>query len=501
MILNKDIKFLPKSEKETKRKCKRNVNATIIDTHMYNDSVSDIEVVRTKLYENNKKDEFVEQLTEDLFHCLYKVNPEINHEQDVVEEQRLSHQVLSSLVQNENFEKLRKNTTANLFNSTLSLSSVQDQAMKTIDEYAKKNKELKDLMKKISEAKQTRSNMEDRQQRGQDDSKAKQKLEDLLNSIDNGMANTQFDLSDMINDLASGMANTSDTVDGVNSMLDGFGGQESSQVRKLPYDRKLALARAFNNSTKFKDLHGQLGRMNKMINKVGKKPSPYGNTVCDIGLGANLPKVLSSELINLTDTDLENTFFKKYVDKTLLEFKTDGQEEGRGPIVICLDESGSMSGDREIWSKAFCVACIQLAAKQKRNCKVIAFDTSVKNRFEFERKKLDINKLVDFVEYFSGGGTKYDPALREALEAIEESKYKKADILFVTDGSPSQVVSEALISKIKSAKESKNFRIQSVLIGKSVKSAAVIHFSDSYIRISELSEDNLMMDVFSNIQR
>lgn len=499
-MINKEIKFLPKREKELKRKLKKNVNATVIDTHMYKDSVADIEMVRDKLFENNKKDEFVEQLTEDLFHCLYKVNPEINHEKDVVEEQRLSHQVLSSLVKSENFEKLRANTVANLFNSTLSLSSVQEQAMKTIDEYTKRNKELKDMMKKISEAKKTRNRMDDLQNQGKDSSKTKEKLDNLLNDIDNSMANTQFDLVDMVDELTKGLSNTTDTLNGVNSMLDGFGGQESSQVRKLPYNEKIALAKAVKNSHKFKDLHEQLGRMNQMVNKVGKKPSPYGHTICDIGIGANLPKVLSSELINLTDRDLENNFYKKYSNKTLLEFKTDGQEDGRGPIVICLDESGSMTGVREVWSKAFCVACIQLASRQKRNCKVIIFSNRVKREFEFDKKKLDINKLVDFVEYFSRGGTNYDEPLEMALKTIEESKYKKADILFVTDGEPSSDVDTELIKKINIAKEVKNFRVQSVLIGSGVSSKSVKPFSDSFVRISDLSNDGMMMDVFENIQ-
>lgn len=500
-MINKDIKFLPKKEKESKRKLKRNVNATIIDTHMYQDSVSDIDAVRDRLFENNKKSDFVEQLTEDLFHCLYKVNPEVNHELDIVEEQRLSHQVLSSLVKNENFEKLRTNTVANLFNSTLSLSSVQEQAMKTIGEYTKKNKDMQDMMKKISEAKRARQNMEDLQNQGKNSSKAEQKLEDILNSLENGMANTQFDLSDMIDELSAGLSDTADTVDGVNSMLNGFGGQEASQVRRLPYNDKIALAKAIKESEKFKDLHEQLGRMNNMVNKIGKKPSPYGHTISDIGIGSNLPKVLSSELISLTDEALENAFYKKYADKSLLEFKTDGQEDGKGPIVICLDESGSMFGEGEIWSKAFCVACIQLASRQKRDCKVITFSNKIGIQYEFDKKKLDINKLVEFVEYFLDGGTNYTPALIVALDAIEESKYKKADILFVTDGSPSKQVEEGLINKIKTSKENKNFRVQSVLIGKSVKSDYVKPFSDSYIRISDLSKDGLVMNVFDNIQR
>lgn len=501
-MLSGEIKQLPSVLKpDARRKLKKNVRATNIDSDMYMESVSDIESVRRKLYLNNKKHDFVEQLTEDLFHCLYKVYPEVNNKNDIVKENHLSHDILNSLVKEESFGKLRENTVANLFNSTLSLSAVQDQAVKVIEQYSRNNKDIKDMMDDISQASKTREKIEQGQDQGRDTSALENKLQGLLNKIDDAQANAQFDIGDMVESMASGLESVSKMVDDVNGLLSGFGGQDEQKIRKLPYDQKVKLAESFRNSTKFKNICDKLGRMTEMANKVGKKPSPYGHSVSDIGLGNSIARTLSSEKIKLTDKDLENDFYKKFVNKGLLEFKTDGTEDGKGPMVICLDSSGSMRGQRDTWAKAFCIACIQIASKQKRDCRIIVFDSGVRSVFDFDKKKLDIDTLTTFCEHFAGGCTNFQRPLQRALQTVTESKFKKADILFVTDGDPDHAVREDLLQEIRLEKERRGFMIQAVLIGDGVRDKYVSPFSDSIVRVEDLSEDGALINVFDNIKR
>ena len=496
------INYLPKKSDNEKKETK-NVKATMIDTHMYQDSIEDVKAVRDKLYKNNQTHEFVEQLTEDLFHCLYKTYPDINHIDDVVEENRLSHEILSDLISGEKFNQLRENTVSNLFNSTLSLSSVQDQAVKTLRAYMKQNSEMKDLMDNISKAKKTREKLEEKEkQTGKQDDKLKQKLDDLINNINKSKEDLQFDLQDLVNDLSDGIASASDMVNEVNDLLGGFGGNADSSVRKMPYDDKVALAKAIQNSGKFKTICDFVGRLTEMVGKVGKKPSPHGHAVSDIGLGNKIPKVLSSEKVKLTDTELEYEFLKKYVNKGLLEFKTDGREDGKGPMVICLDESGSMEcRNREEWSKAFCIACIQIAHKQKRNCKIITFSSKVGRIFEFDKKKIDANKILNFSEYFLDGGTDFELPMIEALNSIKDPKYKKADIMFVTDGDPHRNVDKDFVKELDTYKKTKGLSVQAILIGDNVRERHVKVFADSIVRISNVNEDGAIIDVFNNVQR
>ena len=45
----------------------------------------------------------------------------------------------------------------------------------------------------------------------------------------------------------------------------------------------------------------------------------------------------------------------------------------QGPIILCLDTSGSMMGAREVVAKAVAVACIRAAVHQGRKCFLYAF--------------------------------------------------------------------------------------------------------------------------------
>lgn len=45
----------------------------------------------------------------------------------------------------------------------------------------------------------------------------------------------------------------------------------------------------------------------------------------------------------------------------------------RGPILLCVDTSGSMRGPRETVAKALALECMRAAKEQERSCYVYAF--------------------------------------------------------------------------------------------------------------------------------
>ena len=72
-----------------------------------------------------------------------------------------------------------------------------------------------------------------------------------------------------------------------------------------------------------------------------------------------------------------------------------------GPLIICLDTSHSMSGNREMLSKAVVVASVTAAIKQGRDCRVVSF-SSASNSVECGNISCDasgINTLLDFLSY------------------------------------------------------------------------------------------------------
>eukprot|EP00878_Enallax_costatus_P038542 GHUV01043851.1.p1 GENE.GHUV01043851.1~~GHUV01043851.1.p1 ORF type:complete len:122 (-),score=8.67 GHUV01043851.1:42-407(-) len=82
-------------------------------------------------------------------------------------------------------------------------------------------------------------------------------------------------------------------------------------------------------------------------------------------------------------------FYAKMAEKGLQTYERDGWGEfptvinperreirptaDRGPILLCVDTSGSMRGARETVAKALTLECMRAAKEQERDCYVFAF--------------------------------------------------------------------------------------------------------------------------------
>ena len=74
---------------------------------------------------------------------------------------------------------------------------------------------------------------------------------------------------------------------------------------------------------------------------------------------------------------------------------------GKGPIIICLDESGSMIGERNHAAKALALALAWIARQQKRWCALIAFSGESGERIlPLPLGKWDEVALMDWLESF-----------------------------------------------------------------------------------------------------
>ncbi len=189
-----------------------------------------------------------------------------------------------------------------------------------------------------------------------------------------------------------------------------------------------------------------------------------------IKLGNELEYVLPQELALLKDEALSLLFDKKFVEKTLMSFALKGtqreqqereieileemkEKEKLGPIILCVDTSGSMSGTPETIAKAVALSISTRAIKQKRACYLINFSTSIAT-LDLSGK-MGIKELIHFLGQSFHGGTDVAPALQEALKKIEEKKYKKADILVISDFVMSGLSNE-LQGQIQKAQAQKN---------------------------------------------
>lgn len=84
--------------------------------------------------------------------------------------------------------------------------------------------------------------------------------------------------------------------------------------------------------------------------------------------------------------------------------------------------------------------------------------------------------LESLLSFFSGGGTAWEPTLKEAIKCLEEQNLFKADVVLVTDGDCS--LNLHALKKVNQDKETIGFSILTVLINGERYAYRVKPFSD-----------------------
>lgn len=78
---------------------------------------------------------------------------------------------------------------------------------------------------------------------------------------------------------------------------------------------------------------------------------------------------------------------------------------GAGPIIVSVDESGSMSGDKIVFAKALALTMGWLAFNQRRWIALSGFSDGLCGTIALPPGSKSYAKLLDWVEQFDGGGT------------------------------------------------------------------------------------------------
>ena len=137
-----------------------------------------------------------------------------------------------------------------------------------------------------------------------------------------------------------------------------------------------------------------------------------------------------------------------------------------GPLILCLDTSGSMAGSRETVAKAVALEAARSARRARRRCLLYAFG----GPGDLRQLELDpattagASDLLAFLRCSFGGGTDADAPLEAALARLEEAEWAAADVLVVTDGElppPSPDVG----ARLARAKEELGLQVHGLLVG------------------------------------
>lgn len=199
----------------------------------------------------------------------------------------------------------------------------------------------------------------------------------------------------------------------------------------------------------------------KAANAMGRIADDEGSEKTKVSQGANMPlehsshsdidgvtvghdlsSLMPAELASCIDDDMNSLFVLKYLTSNLQSFRSKSNLQNpsrnlnlrnakqKGPMLVCLDTSGSMSGQKEQIAHSMLIKLLDIADSQKRNLLLIAFSVSAK---VIDMKK-ERAKLLDFMRKTATGDTNATQMLTNACDFLESSpEYMNADLILISD--------------------------------------------------------------------
>ena len=407
-------------------------------------------------------------LAEDVFYSLFKYYPMMREEAEIAPESLPNRQLIEKIQEHPHYNYLRAYSKLNEQNSAIGCATLGEMIIQEnreqFEDIKKQEQKIKNLQQQMK--KQAQAYQEAKQAGNQQAQKTlKQKIKDAMAQQQAAQQQQQQAIASI--DVTSALEQTNSSIQAQEEMILTYG-NEAGQMQKVDFKTRLEFAKNFLKNKKFNQIMKTLGRFKRLACKKQKEKVKVGMTeISDIILSQQINHMLPSEALNLIDPDLEMIFNKKFIEGQLLTYDLTGLEEkAKGPIICAVDVSGSMSGNNEIWAKGVALALIDIANKENRLTYLMLFDTRLGLTIEFKGKKETdyLTKITEFAEFFTGGGTSFDPVLNKAMQLFNtEQKYKKADLVLISDGCGG--LSSDVIENFQLMKAERKINMVNIVIG------------------------------------
>lgn len=485
-----NLKDLLKTRERTKQ--------TVVHDSFDEMTYCDIRDSSEQLKQQEEKDfPTLKNLLFDTFNSFYKYAPKFHDDKEIREDYVINKEILAKAEQTEQFKKLRGITQLDEVNSAVATVSFVDELVNELErrqpglKYQIENiqtqqNQLLQAIQGLAKANQTNYTIEAQAHQIE---AAQQQLQKSVEQIKQNIP--QAAVSQALHKSAD---KTSEVNHSLNALTWGTG---ASTLKKVPAEERMQVAERLLSSQKLFKLVRELGRMKRLATTSRReKIRQQTSEIYDIALGNDINHVIPSELVKLNHPVLRKDFLRRYNEKQLLQYALrEKEQKGRGNFVVCLDISGSMSGEKEIWGKAVSLAALELAVREKRNYTLITFSEKVKQIRQYDRKNQPtLTDIIGIAEESWGGGTEFEEPLSKAGDSIKGTQITKADILFITDGEAE--INDEFVQDFNEFKEETKTKVISVQVG-DASTRTLQKFSDKVIAVSDLYE--AAREVFVNV--
>lgn len=456
------------------------LNADAFDKRRFNEFLKMSKGLQ-ELKENGENEfPYFSQLMGDIWSSFYKTKPRLLEEEKILPELKANHSFMGKIMSDEGFKQTKKTTTFDDVSSALFTVSFGEKVLEWIKEIKEKNKEFEKAI----------NNMQNLQQEQEGD----QQLINQINQM-NEILQNELSSSNIQEMIKQGIKETNEQKNSLKDLLNGIGagtGNGDFELQKMPTRERIALAEKLKDNKKIKKIAEWAGRFKQIARSKQKVKHKESVERSGISMGNEVERILPIELSMQSFPTAKLDFLRRFAEGQVMLYDKKGKDVlGKGPIVLCLDQSGSMR-TLELQSKGFALAIMAIAKKQKRDFAYIPFSTSAKVHL-FKKGKISVKEMTEIAESFKNGGTNFYHPLKKALNLIIESRFKDADIIFVTDGDAT--LPYEFIEKFNKVKRQKKFGMKTILIGFEAKDESLKPVSDEIIHANDFMEADKAFEI------
>ncbi|MCS7099954.1 MAG: VWA domain-containing protein [Sulfolobales archaeon] len=307
--------------------------------------------------------------------------------------------------------------------------------------------------------------------------KSIEQLQQLAGSGSERRDLSEEEVKDIAESISRKISETADTVKSIKKLMN-FGSEPGTgSVFDLEEEGEEVIKLA-----QLADIRAILEILSKIPDVSGKLLRPYERyskgEIRGFEIGGDLERVHPSEiampkmLFRLKLAEDKLLLYDKVLPKTL------------GPIYVLVDKSGSMEGEKIVWAKATLLALLMKSRKDGREF-YLRFFNGMPHQLNKIGKRMRSSEFIELMKYLarvkSGGGTDITKAIISACDDISSGATREvSDIVLITDGED-KIASSALSKRLKDV----NCRLHTVMIMGDNKDLRKISYR--YLRAGRLS--------------
>ena len=444
------------------------------------DSVKDEDVIEES---RGECDRYSKDLMEQAFYGLYDPLAELS---DIPPQgMEVENSLLRKAMDMEEYLSLRDEVYSDKMASMLATAAFSTELLSKLPEDVKKDlEEYRNAQKKAQ-------NEQEKDPAG-DSSKAKaEKARKALEKLQQSMEMNQAQIE---NAAANAMEKTEEDLKDSRKMLKSLGvSPEGGKLDKTDVQNMRLLADLLKGNPRLRKMIDLIGSMEQIVSD-DKKKSVHGREqlVEYRRKELDLEDLAPDEFIGLgapEGSSLHTDFMIRLANNELLHSRYEGEApEGRGPVIILKDTSGSMDGERLEFANALEFAVMTRMLKENRRFISIPFSGTGSWCVYEPVGKPSLNEILDHLSINYNGGTDPYPPLNWSIDRIlEKQDMRKAGILIITDGE-FDYPDEEFMRKLSSARENPGVMIHSIVIG--CDPYGLKEFADKIVMIEDLRESS-----------